>query len=64
MMNNEFVMKQASLVSKIIEKQEANDLNRKITLAFLKCLGRLPDEKEMQASLFFLNKASKKNLQM
>ena len=60
MMNNEFVMKQASLVSKIIEKQEANDLNRKITLAFLKCLGRLPDEKEMQASLLFLKQSIEK----
>ena len=60
MMNNEFVMKQASLVSKIIEKQEANDLNRKITLAFLKCLGRLPDEKEMQASLLFLKQSISK----
>ena len=34
MMNNDFVIKQARLVSTNIEKQEAKDLNRKITLAF------------------------------
>ena len=39
MMNNDFVIKQARIVSTNIEKQEAKDLNRKITLAFLKCLG-------------------------
>ena len=54
MMNNQFVMKQAELVSEIIEKQETDDLNGKIILAFLKCLGRLPNEKEMQASHLFL----------
>ena len=53
MMNNQFVMKQAELVSEIIEKQEIDDLNGKIILAFLKCLGRLPNEKEMQASHLF-----------
>jgi hypothetical protein len=60
MMNNEFVIKQAHLVSKIIDKQAAGDLNRKITLAFLKCLGRLPNEAEMKASLLFLEKKSQK----
>ena len=60
MMNNEFVIKQASLVSKIIEKEEFHDLNTKITLAFLKCLGRLPDENEMQASLLFLKQSIEK----
>ncbi len=54
MMNNQFVMKQAEMVSEIIEKQETDDLNGKIILAFLKCLGRRPNEKEMQASLLFL----------
>ena len=29
-------------------------------LAFLKCLGRLPDEKEMQASLLFLKQSIEK----
>ena len=60
MMNNEFVMKQAQMVSEIIEKKEADDAEGKITLAFLKCLGRLPNEKEMQASLLFLEKNSQK----
>ena len=56
MMNNEFVIKQARLVSEIIEKKETNDLNGKITLAFLKCLGRLPNAEEMKTSLLFLEK--------
>ncbi len=56
MMNNEFVIKQARLVSDIIEKKETNDLNGKITLAFLKCLGRLPNAEEMKTSLLFLEK--------
>ena len=60
MMNNEFVIKQAQLVSEIIEKQEAGDLNRKITLAFLKCLGRLPSKEELNASILFLEKKSQK----
>ena len=60
MMNNDFVIKQARLVSTNIEKQEAKDLNRKITLAFLKCLGRPPSEEEMKASLLFLQKKSQK----
>jgi hypothetical protein len=64
MLNNEFVIKQAHLVAKIIDKQAAGDLNRKITLAFLKCLGRLPNEAEMKASLLFLeNKSQKVNLE-
>ena len=63
MMNNEFVMKQAQMVSEIIEKKEADDAEGKITLAFLKCLGRLPNEKEMQASLLFLEKNIEKNSQ-
>ena len=46
MMNNDFVMKQARLVSEIIEKQKVHDLNSKVRLAFLKCLGRLPNEEE------------------
>jgi len=60
MMNNDFVIKQARLVSTNIEKQEAKDLNRKITLAFLKCLGRPPSEEEMKISLLFLQKNSTK----
>ena len=60
MMNNDFVIKQARLVSTNIEKQEAKDLNRKITLAFLKCLGRPPSEEEMKTSLLFLQKNSPK----
>ena len=56
MMNNEFVIKQARLVSDIIEKKETNDLNGKITLAFLKCLGRLPNAEEMKTSHLFLEK--------
>ena len=60
MMNNDFVIKQARLVSTNIEKQEAKDLNRKITLAFLKCLGRHPSEEEMKTSLLFLQKNSPK----
>lgn len=60
MMNNDFVIKQARLVSKNIEKQEANDLSQNITLAFIKCLGRLPNEAEMKASLLFLEKKSQK----
>ena len=56
MMNNEFVIKQARLVSEIIEKKETNDLNGKITLAFLKCLGRLPNAEEMKTSHLFLEK--------
>ena len=60
MMNNDFVIKQARLVSTNIEKQEAKDLKRKITLAFLKCLGRNPSEKEMKTSLLFLQKKSQK----
>ena len=60
MMNNEFVMKQARFVSEIIEKQKVNDLNSKIRLAFLKCLGRLPNEEEMKASLLFHEKNLKK----
>ena len=60
MMNNDFVIKQARLVSTNIEKQEAKDLNRKITLAFLKCLGRPPSEEEMKISLLFLQKNSPK----
>ena len=60
MMNSEFVIKQAQLVSKIIEEQEKDDLNSKITLAFLKCLGRLPNEEEMKTSLLFLEKQSQK----
>ena len=60
MMNNDFVMKQAQQVSEIIEKTEADDLRGKITLAFLKCLGRPPDEKEMKAALAFLEKKSQK----
>ena len=63
MMNNDFVIKQARLVSTNIEKQEAQDLNRKITLAFLKCLGRPPDEKEMKAALAFLEKNIEKKSQ-
>ena len=58
MMNNDFVIKQARLVSTNIEKQEAKDLNRKITLAFLTCLGRSPSEEEMKTSLLFLQKNS------
>jgi hypothetical protein len=60
MMNNDFVIKQARLVSKNIEKQEANDLSQNVTLAFIKCLGRLPNEAEMKASLLFLEKKSQK----
>ena len=60
MMNSEFVIKQAQSVSKIIEEQEKDDLNSKITLAFLKCLGRLPNEEEMKTSLLFLEKHSQK----
>ena len=60
MMNNEFVMKQARLVSEIIEKQKVHDPNSKIRLAFLKCLGRLPNEEEMKASILFLEKKSQK----
>ena len=60
MMNNDFVIKQARLVSTNIEKQEAKDLNRKITLAFLTCLGRPPSEEEMKTSLLFLQKNSPK----
>lgn len=60
MMNNDFVIKQARLVSTNIEKQEAKDLKRKITLAFLKCLGRAPNEEEMKTSLLFLQKKSQK----
>jgi hypothetical protein len=60
MMNNEFVIKQSRLVSEIIEKKELNDLNGKITMAFLKCLGRYPNEKEMKISLLFLKKKSQK----
>jgi hypothetical protein len=60
MMNNEFVIKQARLVSEIIEKEDINDLNSKITLAFLKCLGRFPTEEEMKTSLLFLEKKSQK----
>jgi hypothetical protein len=60
MMNNEFVIKQSRLVSEIIEKKELNDLNGKITMAFLKCLGRYPNEKEMKISLLFLKKNLKK----
>ena len=63
MMNNDFVIKQARLVSTNIEKQEAQDLNRKITLAFLKCLGRPPDEKEMKVALAFLEKNIEKKSQ-
>ena len=59
MMNNEFVMKQARLVSEIIEKQKVHDLNSKIRLAFLKCLGRLPNEEENESIHSFF---SKKNL--
>ena len=58
--NNEFVIKQSRLVSEIIEKKELNDLNAKITMAFLKCLGRYPNEKEMKISLLFLKKKSQK----
>ena len=58
MMNNDFVIKQARLVSTNIEKQEAKDRNRQITLAFLKCLGRPPSEEEMKTSLLFLQKKS------
>jgi hypothetical protein len=60
MMNNEFVIKQARLVSEIIEKEDIDDLNSKITLAFLKCLGRFPTEEEMKTSLLFLEKKSQK----
>ena len=60
MMNNEFVIKQARLVSEIIEKEDIDDLNSKITLAFLKCLGRFPTEEEMKTSLLFLEKNSQK----
>ena len=60
MLNNEFVMKQARLLSEIIEKQKVHDLNSKIRLAFLKCLGRLPNEEEMKASILFLVKKSQK----
>ncbi len=60
MMNNEFVIKQSRLVSKMIEKQEVNDLTGKITMAFLKCLGRYPNEEEMKTSLLFLKKKSQK----
>ena len=63
MMNNDFVMKQAQQVSEIIEKTEADDLRGKITLAFLKCLGRPPDEKEMKAALAFLEKNIEKKSQ-
>ena len=58
--NNEFVIKQSRLVSEIIEKKELNDLNGKITMAFLKCLGRYPNEKEMKIYLLFLKKKSQK----
>jgi hypothetical protein len=61
MMNNEFVIKQSRLVSEIIEKKELNDLNGKITMAFLKCLGRYPNEKEMKISLLFLKKKISKS---
>ena len=60
MMNNDFVIKQARLVSTNIEKQETKDLKRKISLAFLKCLGRAPNEEEMKTSLLFLGKKSQK----
>ena len=63
MMNNDFVMKQAQQVSEIIEKTEADDVRGKITLAFLKCLGRPPDEKEMKAALAFLEKNIEKKSQ-
>ena len=48
------------MVSEIIEKQKVHDLNSKIRLAFLKCLGRLPNEEEMKASILFLEKKSQK----
>lgn len=63
MMNNDFVIKQAQLVSEIIEKKEADNVRGKITLAFLKCLGRSPNEKEMEASLDFLEKNIEKKSQ-
>ena len=59
MMNNDFVMKQASLAGKIIFTRMDLKNEKKIELAFLTCLGRKPNAEESKLVNGFFNESLK-----
>ena len=60
MMNNEFVIKHAGLVGEKIQALQNLDIEQKIKLVFLTCIGREPYEEERKLVVEYFKQSTNK----